>query len=311
MRVLLYGAGGFLGGYIANLLRASGHGVVPGQARVDDYDGVMKEIDQDTEGFTHILSCTGRTHGGGMNTIDYLEQKGKLQENLRDNLYGPLVLGLISSARPEIHCTIMGTGCIFTSRYDAQTGLPLDEFKESSEPNFFGSSYSVVKGFTDRLFHLPPLSSSVLNVRIRMPIFNRPHPRCFITKIVGYEKVCSVQNSMTYLPELFPLLIRMMKMGLVGTMNLCNPGTISHNEVLELYRRYVDPSHETVNFSEAEQAEILAAGRSNNRLDTSRLVGIFPEVKHIREAVEDAMKGYADEAEAQVKLPRCPPILEK
>ena len=43
-----------------------------------------------------FISFTGRTHGkiDGylVNTIDYLEYPGKTIENVRDNLFGPLIL---------------------------------------------------------------------------------------------------------------------------------------------------------------------------------------------------------------------------
>ena len=45
-------------------------------------------------------------------------------------------------------------------------------------PNFFGSSYSVVKGFTDRLMKL--YDENVLNLRIRMPITGEQNSRNFI-----------------------------------------------------------------------------------------------------------------------------------
>ena len=38
---------------------------------------------------THIICVTGRTHGAGYNTIDYLDQGGAVvcRENINDNLY--------------------------------------------------------------------------------------------------------------------------------------------------------------------------------------------------------------------------------
>ena len=70
-------------------------------------------------------------------------------------------------------------------------------FKEEDIPNFFGSSYSIIKGFTDRLMH--QLDNYVLNLRIRMPISSENAPRNFITKITKYEKICNIPNSMTLL----------------------------------------------------------------------------------------------------------------
>ena len=58
--------------------------------------------------------------------------------------------------------------------------------------------------------------------------------------------------------------------GLTGIMNYTNPGAISHNEILELYKQYVDPEITWSNFSLEEQAKVIVAPRSNNLLDTAR-----------------------------------------
>ena len=126
---------------------------------------------------------------------------------------------------------------------------------------------------------------SVLNLRIRMPITNINNPRNFITKITNYEKICSIPNSMTVLPELLPLVIDMMKNKRTGTINLTNPGLISHNRILELYREIVDKDFTWKNFSVEEQNVILASKRSNNYLNTDKLEYLYPEVLNIEQAV--------------------------
>ena len=131
---------------------------------------------------------------------------------------------------------------------------------------------------------------NVLNVRIRMPITGDLNGRNFITKIITYKKVCSIKNSMTVLPELLPLLIDMAKNKTIGTINLTNPGLISHNEILQMYKEIVNPDFNWENFTIQEQDEILAAGRSNNYLDTTRLESLYPNVKNIREAVRECLE---------------------
>ena len=59
--------------------------------------------------------------------------------------------------------------------------------------------------------------------------------------------------------------------GLTGIMNYTNPGAISHNEILELYKSYIDPDFSWKNFSLEEQAKVIIAPRSNNLLDTARV----------------------------------------
>jgi hypothetical protein len=69
---------------------------------------------------------------------------------------------------------------------------------------------------------------------------------------------------------------------LTGIYNFTNPGVISHNEVLELYKEYYDSSFTWENFSLEEQSKILAALRSNNMLDTAKLQRAFPGVLDIK-----------------------------
>ena len=114
----------------------------------------------------------------------------------------------------------MGTGCIF--KYDENHSFESEEngFKEEDDANFFGSSYSTVKGVTDKLMSLLN-SETCLNLRIRMPITNIDNPRNFITKITTYEKICSIKNSMTVLPELLQF-VRNDEKTAKGTINLTN-----------------------------------------------------------------------------------------
>lgn len=58
---------------------------------------------------------------------------------------------------------------------------------------------------------------NVLTLRVRMPIVaDLVYPRNFITKIIKYNKVVNIPNSMTVLPELIPLSIEMSKRKLTG-----------------------------------------------------------------------------------------------
>lgn len=236
---------------------------------------------------THVICFIGRTHGyvqdKYISTIDYLEHEGKLRENVQDNLYAPVLLAMTCQLL-NIHLTYMGTGCIF-HRNEKE-----DLFTEKDVPNFYGSSYSTVKGFTDTF--MKSFEHSVLNVRIRMPITDMPHPRNFITKIVSYDKICSLANSMTVLPELLPYLIQMMIDHKTGTINFTNPGSITHNEILELYREIVNPQFTWTNFTLEEQSQILLSQRSNNSLDTHHLKEWFPEVLSIQESVRKCLLEY-------------------
>ena len=294
MRILVYGHKGWIGQQFISILegKKSECEYILATSRADNILEVKKELIQYQP--THVVSFIGRTHGvigeKAYTTIDYLEQSGKLKENVCDNLYAPLSLALLCREQ-NIHYTYLGTGCIFS--YVKENDIDNKNtigFTEEDEPNFFGSGYSTVKGFTDRLMH--QFKDSVLNLRIRMPIIGEDNPRNFITKITTYEKICSIANSMTVLPELLPIILDMMREKVVGTMNLTNPGTISHNEILELYKEHVDPSFTWQNFTAEEQRKILASERSNNLLNTAKLEAFAPQVRPIKQAVKELMMTY-------------------
>jgi 3,5-epimerase/4-reductase len=271
MKWLIYGHKGWIGSYIVDILNKQKETVILGCARVNNYDDVEKEIKETTP--DRIITTTGRTSGGNFTTIDYLEQKGKLVENVRDNLQGPLTLAKLSE-KYGIHLTYMGTGCIFN-------GYPKSGYTEDDIPDFFGSSYSSVKGITDVLMKQ---YKTVLNVRIRMPITDDDNPKNFINKIMKYEKICNMANSMTVLPELLPIMIDMAVNKQTGTINLTNPGMISHNEILEMVQKY-KTDFVWKNFTLEEQAKILLSERSNNFLNTDKLQSLYPDVRNIHDAV--------------------------
>lgn len=286
---LLYGARGWIGGMVKAYISSvyPDHIVVEGVARVDDETSVSEEMGRINP--DRVISTIGRTHGPGYSTIDYLEQKGKLEENIRDNLYGPMVLAMLCKKYNK-HFTYLGTGCIFTYDQEHQKLV----FDEQDRPNFTGSGYSTVKGFTDRLMHF--FEDQVLNLRIRMPIIGSDNPRNFITKIVSYPKICSIPNSMTVLDDLIPVMVEMAIEKVTGTYNLTNPGVIDHNQILEWYKQYVDPSHTWENFTIQEQDQVLLSKRSNNELDTHKL-DVWARrhnqtIPTIRESVEKLLQRY-------------------
>jgi 3,5-epimerase/4-reductase len=291
MKILIFGGNGWIGNQFVEILKKQNVEFKIGKSRVDNEKILSDEIEEYEP--THIISFIGRTHGKINNkvysTIDYLEQKGKLYENIRDNLFSPILLSEICKNR-DIHFTYLGTGCIFKFDEEHPFGKEENGFIEESLPNFFGSSYSIVKGFTDRLMKL--YDSNTLNLRIRMPITGEKNSRNFITKITTYEYICSIPNSMSVLPELLPLVLDMMKNKTTGTINLTNPGLISHNEILEMYKEIVDPKFIWKNFTKEEQSQILDSERSNNFLDTKKLEYLYPNILNIKDSIKKCLINY-------------------
>ena len=275
---LLYGSKGWIGSRVRDIMLEMNVSFTEGTSRCDNIHDIEQELDQVQP--THIIATIGRTHGNGINTIDCLEDKDMLNTNINDNLFSPLVLAHICKER-NIHFTYLGTGCIFNKNENTHEY----KYTEEDDPDFFGSSYSVVKGYTDRMMRMM-YNDSALNVRIRMPIVDDlTCKRNFLTKILSYMKICSIPNSMTYLPELLPIMVDMAMKKKTGTINLTNPGVISHEEILMSYKEKVDPEKTWENMTIGEQDVILKSKRSNNWLDTTKLESQY-NVKGIKEVID-------------------------
>ncbi len=282
LKILWYGANGWIGGMLLNYFRQY-HSLttinIVSDVRVstneDDIASELTAIKPD-----RIVCLIGRTRGDTIPNIDYLEQPGKLYENIRDNLYAPITLARVAT-RFGIHLTYFGTGCIF----DGYSKM----FTETDEPNFFGSSYSIVKGYTDHTMrHQYP---NCLNLRIRMPITNTNHPQNFITKIAKFDKIDSKLNSMTVLDDFFPVIHDMIATQKSGTYNLVNSGCVSHDEILEMYKKYVDVTHEWKHIETTDLEKILKSKRSNNILSTKKLQSEC-YIPPLFDSVERILKGW-------------------
>jgi dTDP-4-dehydrorhamnose reductase len=269
MSFLVFGGEkGWIGQKIVKLLQDQGKEVHVAKSRLENRTDVENDIKQYKP--TYILNCAGVT---GRPNVDWCEDHK--QETIRANVIG--TLNLIDVAFLNgIHVTNFATGCIF--EYDDQHALGSGKgFLEDDVPNFDKSFYSMTKGMVEKLTRFYP---NALVLRVRMPISDDLEPRNFITKISKYERVVNIPNSMTVLYDLLPISIDMTEKKLKGVYNFTNPGVISHNEILDLYKQYIDPNFKYTNFSLDEQAKILKAGRSNNELDATKLTALYniPEI---------------------------------
>ncbi|GBF90980.1 rhamnose biosynthetic enzyme [Raphidocelis subcapitata] len=283
---LIFGKSGWIGGLVGELLKKGGYKFEYANARLEDRATIVSEIERVKP--THVLNAAGVT---GRPNVDWCEDNKVA--TIRSNVIGCLNLADVTN-QMGIHMTYYGTGCIFHYDEDFPEGSGKG-FMESDKPNFTGSYYSFTKAIVESLLKEYP---NVLTLRVRMPIVaDLTYPRNFITKIIKYDKVVDIPNSMTVLPELLPYSIEMAKRKLTGIMNYTNPGAISHNEILQLYKEYIDPEFTWSNFTIEEQAKVIVAPRSNNLLDTKRIESEFPEILSIK----DSLIKYVFEPNAKKK----------
>jgi 3,5-epimerase/4-reductase len=284
MKLLVFGANGWIG---QQFIKNTQYEVIVAKTRPENYEDVFHEIttiNPDT-----ILSFLGRTYGYDTNgkmipSIDYLELPGKLKENMRDNFYAPYNLALICE-RLNKHFVYLGTGCIYTYTDEKRV------FTEEDKPNFFGSGYSIVKGYTDRILRQ---FNNTLQLRIRMPISKLVSHRNLIDKLLGYPNICSIPNSMTVLDDMWAIINKMIEVRETGVYNLTNPDTVEHSWILEKYKEYINPKHTWNEITYEEQMKYIKSERSNNKMDTAKLESFCKkydlELLDIHSSVERALQ---------------------
>ncbi|XP_028753637.1 trifunctional UDP-glucose 4,6-dehydratase/UDP-4-keto-6-deoxy-D-glucose 3,5-epimerase/UDP-4-keto-L-rhamnose-reductase RHM1-like [Neltuma alba] len=274
VKFLIYGKTGWIGGLLGKLCNEERIAWEYGSGRLEDRTTLLDDIRRVTP--THVLSAAGVT---GRPNVDWCESHKV--ETIRTNVVGTITLADVCKEQ-GLYLMNFATGCIF--EYDEKHPLGSGiGFKEEDKPNFTGSYYSKTKAMVEDLLKN---YENVCTLRVRMPISSDlSNPRNFITKITRYRKVVNIPNSMTVLDELLPIAIRMAQKNLRGIWNFTNPGVISHNQILELYRDYIDPQFKWENFTLEEQAKVIVAPRSNNEMDASKLKQEFPGLLPIKDSI--------------------------
>ncbi|CAA6666856.1 unnamed protein product [Spirodela intermedia] len=262
LKFLIYGRTGWIGGLLGRLCEAKGLDYSYAAGRLEDRTQI--EADVAAAQPTHVFNAAGVT---GRPNVDWCETHKV--ETIRTNVVGTLTL--VDVCREKgILVVNYATGCIFEYDDGHLLGSGVG-YKEEDTPNFVGSFYSKTKAMVEELLKS---YDNVCTLRVRMPISSDLS-----------NPVVNIPNSMTILDELLPISIEMARRNLTGVWNFTNPGVVSHNEILEMYRDYVDPTFTWKNFTLEEQATVIVAPRSNNELDASKLKTEFPELLPIKESL--------------------------
>ncbi len=224
-----------------------------------------------------VINAIGKTN------IDWCEDHE--EEALEANVLVALSLG-IECTRRGIFFIHLGSGCIY---YGDNKGIG---FSEEDEPNFYGPQfYAQTKIDAERL--LKNLSKQCLQLRIRMPIDDRPHKRNLIDKLKSYSGLIDVKNSMTTVPDMLEALKVLIDRNCRGIYNLMNPGVISPYEIMCMYKDIIDKDH-IFSFMSLEEFNSLAGKRSNCILDSKKLRSDGIYLPEIHEAVRSCLLKYKE-----------------
>lgn len=126
-----------------------------------------------------------------------------------------------------------------------------------TNPNFFGSTYSISKGISDTY-----LKDKAHVYRIRMPFTAFDEPKNFLTKVIKYAKTGKLfeggLNSLTYLDDAIRVSCDLIEQKApIGPYNLVNSGAVNMHDIVRIFN--LDPQW----FTADEFRGATACSRSN------------------------------------------------
>ena len=192
------------------------------------------------------------------------------------------------------HCSInsstlvqISSGCIYNGYEKA--------FSEEDEPNFTfknGSFYSGTKALCERMILKHNPRSYIF--RLRIPFDQYSHPRNYITKLLTYDTLVDVENSLSHRGDFARYCIELLeRKASHGIYNVCNKDSVSAREIIDLIHHHLKPNKEFNFFEDYESfSKEITAPRSNCILDTSKLEKIM-HIRTSRQALQDALAKYS------------------
>lgn len=249
MKYLIFG-NGYLGKHFNQYLSDS----IISPIYIKKREDVVKEIEKHQPEW--VLNCAGAT---GRPNIDWCEDHK--EKTFAGNVLVPLIIAQACQDK-KVKMMHLGSGCVYLGDNNGQG------WKETDAPNFGGSFYSKTKALCEDMLK----DYQTLQLRLRMPIDNDLNsPRNFIKKIINYQKVINIKNSMTTVDDLLKSAKVLMDKNKTGIYNVVNPGPMSHKEILDLYKEIVDPEFTYTIIPLEELYQQTKAERSNCVLNSEKL----------------------------------------
>tara|TARA_Y100000310_G_scaffold96377_1_gene94148 strand:- start:1210 stop:2040 length:831 start_codon:yes stop_codon:yes gene_type:complete len=264
-------------GYLGNKFNRFLEDSILSQSRINSVEDVKKEIELHEPEF--VINCIGKT---GTPNVDWCEDH-KI-ETLQGNVLVPTYIAIACKelGKKMVH---LGSGCIYEGDNDGSG------FKEGDAPNFEGSYYSRTKLISEKILS----DFEVLIVRLRMPIDGHPGPRNLLTKLLKYNQIVNIPNSITIIDDLLNITKQLMDKNQTSIFNVVNKNPITHKELLKIYEEISNKKLDYELIDERTLDQITKAKRSNCVLSIEKLEQLKIDVPETKEAVKKCIIKYIAE----------------
>ena len=189
----------------------------------------------------------------------------------------------------------VSSGCIYQGTRDDGLG-----YRESDPPNFCFQSmpcsfYSGSKALGEEQLQN---ASNVFVWRLRIPFSQRDGERNYLSKLMRYERLLDVRNSLADLDEFVEACLDCWQLQVpFGVYNVVNSGSITTREVVDLIKTHHRTNRAFQFFSDEDEFMRTAAKipRSSCVLDNSKLLSVGCRMSEIHDAIKRALRNWEPE----------------
>lgn len=275
MKIYIFGATGYFGSHFVKYFQEKKWEVFTERMDIRDYPTLEKKLSEIKPEV--VLNCAGVT---GTPNVDWCETHK--EETSLININGAINLAVVCK-KLNIYFAHVGSGCVYSGDGGKKNG-----FLEIDEPNFEGSFYSRTKAVSEKIMD----EMNALQLRVRIPVEGKSHPKNVINKLLKYKKVANIENSFTIVEDFIPASYELIKRQKTGIFNMTNVGSMNHKFLMENYKKIVDPSRQFEYMDEDGLAKVTCAARSNCVLDTSKRERLGISMPDIKKRIPEILKDY-------------------
>jgi dTDP-4-dehydrorhamnose reductase len=285
--VIIFGKG-FLGTNLYRNLLEAGYAVAIFSKRDIDYTNHRELVEffrKMPPGF--VINASGFT---GVPNVDAAEDNKELCWKL--NAQVPATIATAIEAAGGWHWLMhISSGCIYNG-YDK-------DYTEEDTPNFGlfnpeSSFYSKTKHAAETFLEGLP----VYSLRLRIPFDGKLSNRNYFSKLMKYDNLISVPNSVTCIDDFCTFVNRFITRKMneqylpYGPYNVVNPGVVKAKDIVTVLRDHgvINPNHRFIELSDLG----TKANRSNVVLATEKVASIELELPHVGESLRRCIKEFAD-----------------
>lgn len=273
MKILILG-----NGYIGNRCAESWSDAITCNKWINSVDDVTESLNEHRPDV--VLNTIGIK---GQPNVDWCETHQV--ETMWGNVVVPIMIAK-ACQKKGVYLLHIGSGCVFYGASPDPKGWIEDDFA-NPQATYSKSKYAADLALSE--------FSNVGIARIRMPLDYVPGPGNIIDKLVKYEKIIDVANSITVIEDMIDVFYKLMDKKATGIFHVTNPGTIKHREIISMYKEIIDGSviKEWISETDLVEQGLAAKKRSNNFLQSNNLKKLNIALRPVKEAVRDALEKYA------------------